>query len=218
MIDPKFMDETLGIDRSKLAERYKQINEEQEPAVKETPIEEQRVTFAPPSPAPTPRRQLPPLTPDPSMEGDEFYDREQMEEQVKPEYRTVTQPQAETPPPRQTRRDRAPEQDRELWPNGPLVSEVLAWKKQYGKIYRTEFEGQIFIWRTINRFEYKQLMSVPNTNELMREEMICESCVLFPYEYTYESMANEPGGIPSLLAEQIMQKSGFTRKVRVVAL
>lgn len=109
-------------------------------------------------------------------------------------------------------------EDREIFENGPLQSEIIAWKKQFGKVYSTNIEDDIYIWRPLNRFEYKQIMSTPNTNELMREEMICEICVLFPYGYCYEDMVNQAGGVPSMLAEQIMQKSGFTRKVIVTPL
>ena len=110
------------------------------------------------------------------------------------------------------------EYDMPIFDEGPLESEIIAWKKQFGKVYSTDIEGDVFIWRPLNRYEYKQIMATPNTNELIREEMICEICVLFPYGYSYEHMVNEAGGIPSMLAEQIMQKSGFTRKVSVMAL
>ena len=109
-------------------------------------------------------------------------------------------------------------EDYEVFPGGPLQSEISSWKKQYGKVYMTEIEDDIYVWRPLSRFEYKEVMNVPNTNELSREEMICEICVLFPYEYTYEAMINQPGGVPSMIAEQIMQKSGFTRKVKVTLL
>ncbi len=108
--------------------------------------------------------------------------------------------------------------DSEIFDGGPLQSEIIGWKKQFTKVYSTNIEDDIFIWRPLNRFEYKQIMSTPNTNELMREEMICEICVLFPYGYCYEDMVNQAGGVPSMLAEQIMQKSGFTRKVSVTPL
>lgn len=50
---------------------------------------------------------------------------------------------------------------------------------------------------------------MPNTDPLQREEIICETCVLLPENYNYEAMARDKAGAPALLAEQIMQASGF---------
>lgn len=104
--------------------------------------------------------------------------------------------------------------DYQLWPSGPYHSQVLSWKKQFESnnhnIYLTTFAGQDrFIWRTLARYEYKVLMATPGTDPLMREEMICSSCILWPSDYNYETMAPEKAGYPSVLAQQIMQLSGF---------
>lgn len=208
MIDPKFMDEQLGIDRSKLAERYKQVSEPQQQPVEE-PQFDVDIDYG-------------------DMPQEEYYqaDQESVQETFQPEppQRQRVNPdnvedrkQAQRPP-KLSRPGRAFAQDRPAFDGGPLESEIIAWKKQFGRVYLTELEGDVYIWRTINRFEYKEVMGVPNTNELSREEMICEVCVLFPHDYSYEHMVNAPGGIPSMIAEQIMQKSGFTRKARVTAL
>ena len=54
-------------------------------------------------------------------------------------------------------------------------------------------------------------MATPNTDPLMREEMICEQCVLFPYEYSYGVMSNNKAGVPTILAAHVMETSGFTK-------
>lgn len=102
-----------------------------------------------------------------------------------------------------------------LFEGGPLISEVESWKKQYDSVYIVDdLPGDlIFIYRTLNRFEYKSIMAQPNTDPLMREEMLCQICVLFPYEFSYGQMANMDAGVPSILAEHIMQTSGFVRGV-----
>jgi hypothetical protein len=187
------MDEVLNIDRTKLPERYKTINEGDvdETATKATPGEIQFTTSY--------------------DNGAGHYDEDEDDTPVEP-------PREEQRPPRLSRPGKAAGMDKPAFEGGPLESQVLAWKKQFGRVYMTELEGEIFIWRTINRYEYKEVMNVPNTNELVREEMLCEVCVLFPYDYTYETMVNEAGGVPSLIAEQIMQKSGFTRRAKVTLL
>lgn len=206
MIDPQFMDETLGIDRTKLNDRYKQVAQPDEAHGEMTPVEEQK---------PVPNLQF-----NMSYENgaEQSFNREEAQEQVQQTFTPVQPQQEEAPRPKLGRPGKQFGQDGPIFAGGPLESQVIAWKKQFGRIYSTEIDGEVFIWRTINRFEYKELMSVANTNELMREEMICETCVLFPYDYTYEAMVNGAGGVPSLLAEQIMQKSGFTRRAKITLL
>lgn len=218
MIDPQFMDETLGIDRKKIAERYKQVNQPNETHGEQKEVEQEQ----PQVQSPQEERQIQ-FNVSYENGADEF-NREEMQEQVEesfqptpplPEWPQQQQQYEEPPRPKIGRPGKAIATDGPIFAGGPLESEILAWKKQFGRIYSTELDGDIYIWRTINRFEYKEVMSAPNTNELMREEMICEVCVLFPYDYSYESMVNEPGGIPSMLSEQIMQKSGFTRRAKI---
>lgn len=100
-------------------------------------------------------------------------------------------------------------EDSYLWPNGPLQSEVLAWKKMFGKVSLTEIDEDAFIWRKISRVEYKAITAIPNTTPLQREEMICEVCVLWPYGFNYEAQAESPAGIVGTMAKVIMQGSGF---------
>jgi hypothetical protein len=52
-------------------------------------------------------------------------------------------------------------------------------------------------------------MALPNTDPLQREEIICEICTLFPYEYNFASMAVRKAGTPAVLADQVMHESGF---------
>jgi len=106
--------------------------------------------------------------------------------------------------------------DEPLFPGGPMYSEVNSWKKQFEvnehSIHFSENIGGInFIWRTLERTEYRELMNIPNTDPLQREEMICEICVLFPYDYNFSSMGAQKAGIPAMLSEQILEQSGFQR-------
>jgi hypothetical protein len=118
-----------------------------------------------------------------------------------------------------------PKQDRPLFEGGPLISQVQSWKKQFGttdqegnviqegEIYLTQIGEDRFVWRPLNRYEYKEILALPNTDPLQREEIICQTCVLWPEGYNYEAMARGKAGIPALLAEQIMEASGFTNQL-----
>jgi hypothetical protein len=106
--------------------------------------------------------------------------------------------------------------DEPIFPGGPARSEVNAWKKQFEQdghsVHLSDLgDNEIFIWRTLSRTEYREIMALPNTDPLQREEIICEVCVLFPANYNFSSMASRKAGIPAVLAEQIMHESGFKK-------
>ena len=104
-----------------------------------------------------------------------------------------------------------------LFVGGPTKSELDGWKKKFenSTIYITEVMDRMFIFRTLNRFEYKQLIRQPNLDASQREEIICETTVLFPYDYNWRSMAKDDAGIPSTLSQIIMTKSGFTEEYAI---
>lgn len=133
-----------------------------------------------------------------------------------------------TPPPNWEQRNRpAPEmeslreeggaflRDDSIFEGGPARTEVMSWKKQFEQdshtVNLTEVGDEVFIWRTLNRIEYREIMALPNTDPLQREEVICEVCVLFPYEYNFSNMSNRKAGTPAVLAEEIMRESGFKK-------
>lgn len=99
----------------------------------------------------------------------------------------------------------------ELFEDGPTTNQVEKWKSQFGSVYMTELDDDVFIWRTITRVEYKGVLKAKNADALYREERICELCVLWPKDYNFLAMGSGKAGIPSLLSEQIMDKSGFAQ-------
>jgi hypothetical protein len=102
--------------------------------------------------------------------------------------------------------------DIEIFPGGPTRKQVDTWKARYGEIYSSPFGDDVFIWRCMNRQEYKQVLQVqvPKGDTMYREEKICSICVLWPRGYNHAMMIGGKAGVPTLLAEQIMDKSGFT--------
>ncbi len=107
-----------------------------------------------------------------------------------------------------------------LFDGGPPVGQVALWKKQYSKekIYHTQILEKHFIFRTLNRFEYKQIVAIENIDALYREEIICSTCVLWPRNYNFKMMAEEDSGYPSTLAQIIMENSGFTKEYGIEVL
>lgn len=104
------------------------------------------------------------------------------------------------------------EDDFQIYDNGPYVSQVEIWKKQYGEghVLHTQVIDKHFIFRTLNRFEYKQIVAMQNVDALMREEIICQTCVLHPRNYNFKTIASSEAGYPSTLSKIIMENSGFT--------
>ena len=73
--------------------------------------------------------------------------------------------------------------DTPIFEGGPGVSQVEIWKKQFTKekIFHTQILEKHFVFRTLNRYEYKQIVAIENIDALYREEIICKTCVLRPY-------------------------------------
>jgi hypothetical protein len=100
-----------------------------------------------------------------------------------------------------------------VFADGPTRKEVEAWKEKYGQVYFTPFDDLIVIWRTLSRPEYREIIRNQELTMLDREEIIADKCVLFPYDFSCKKYTeNGRAGIPSLLSEMIMDKSGFVAK------
>ena len=110
--------------------------------------------------------------------------------------------------------------DTPLFEGGPGISQIDIWKKQYKKekIFHTQILNKHFVFRTLNRFEYKQIVAIENIDALYREEIICSTCVLWPFNYDFKTMAAEDSGYPSTLAQIIMENSGFTKEYGIEVL
>ena len=104
-----------------------------------------------------------------------------------------------------------------IYEGGPNVSQVELWKKEWTNhdVFAVEILGERFVVRTLNRFEYKQLVAMANINALQREEIICETCVFHPFNYDFKTMALSKAGIVSTLSQVIMENSGFTKEYAI---
>lgn len=96
-----------------------------------------------------------------------------------------------------------------LFQNGPTNREVEEWKEKFGSVFFTPFEEDFFIWRTLDRSEYREIIARKELSQLDREEIFVSKCMLFPRNITVDRMKSGKAGVPSLLAEMILDKSGF---------
>ncbi|MEX3713560.1 tail chaperonin [Cytobacillus horneckiae] len=108
----------------------------------------------------------------------------------------------------------------EIFPGGPTYNDLEKWKSMYnGEVYLTEFdEDNIFVWRPIKRKEYKDIAKLQNADNFYKEERICEKAMLFPANYGFMNMSTGKAGIPTLLHELILEKSGFVAKTGAMKL
>lgn len=110
--------------------------------------------------------------------------------------------------------------DEPIWLGGPTAGQIKAWKDQYGDVYVTSITYDKHIaWRTLNRLEYKNLfkkmeqlvqagqLSQSEAN-MWNEEAISETCILYP-SYDRQSMISDMAGLPSLIAQEVLEASGF---------
>ena len=82
-----------------------------------------------------------------------------------------------------------------------------------------EFNGVVYIWRPIRRKEYRDIQRIEHSStqdfEYYLEEQICNACVLWPEDYSSHKMTFGKAGIPTMLSQLIMERSGFLRPATV---
>ena len=107
----------------------------------------------------------------------------------------------------------------EAWTGGPTVGTILEWMSQYKNVYVTSISFEEHVaWRPLKRSEYARISqqieeAAPELMEsemaMLNEELICRICVLFP-DYSTQDFDDVLAGIPTLISQQILERSGFT--------
>ena len=108
-----------------------------------------------------------------------------------------------------------------LFPNGPTYDNIDEWKSRYnGEIYMTDFEeGEIYIWRPLTRKEYRDIINIEGSTAFYREERICQVSIVWPTTNLSSKLRTTgKAGIPSMLSELILEKSGYNPNTRTMAL
>ena len=82
---------------------------------------------------------------------------------------------------------------------------LLRLQQEYSSLYTYQFDDQVFIYRPVGRKEYKQLYLSDEWDNVTKEEILCQMCVLFPENYDFENC--DEAGLPTALAEQIIKNS-----------
>lgn len=109
--------------------------------------------------------------------------------------------------------------DTEIWTGGPTAGKMLEWKEQYKNVYVTSISFDEHIaWRPLKRSEYALISRqveaaatelLESEVAMFNEELICRTCVLSP-DYSKTDFDEVLAGIPTLVSQQILERSGFS--------
>lgn len=106
-----------------------------------------------------------------------------------------------------------------LFAGGPTLDQVEGWKSKYeDQVFMTDFDGEMYIWHPISRSDYKRIVRNEQADSFYKEEKVCETCVLFPEGYGAFKMTKGKAGVPTMLFDMIMEKSGFSSRVQAMRL
>lgn len=110
--------------------------------------------------------------------------------------------------------------EQEIWEDGPTAGMVKLWKEQFGDVYVTSISFDKHIaWRVLTRIEYKNIvkkmeqmiqagtLSSAEAN-MWNEEAIADLCILYP-QLDKSEMNGIMAGVPSLIAQEVLEASGF---------
>lgn len=96
------------------------------------------------------------------------------------------------------------EQGRHQQPMQDLTEIFLSLQKEYPTMYIHQIDDQVFMYRPLGRAEFKRLLEDDRFNDMEKEEIICQACVLWPEDYDYDECE---AGIPTSLSTVILKNS-----------
>lgn len=114
-----------------------------------------------------------------------------------------------------TKKENTDEIIQEEW-NLPVKKEIVeTWIDEYGKIYKSVIDGDIYLWRRLKRSEYINIITDEDLNSITnnqvkifkRQEMITEKSVLYPSNIA--SIFENSAGLATVLSDEIILNSGF---------
>lgn len=99
--------------------------------------------------------------------------------------------------------------------------QIDAWKQEFGEIYRTDLNGQVYIWHKLRRKDYIDIMSNAEFSNIensevkvfLRQEEILRRGALFPTGKELDYIIENNAGVAANISDEIMLASGF-RAVR----
>lgn len=96
-------------------------------------------------------------------------------------------------------------QDDEAHQQDVNLSELLyQFQRDWRNVFVTRIGDQDFIYRSLGRKEFRDILNSEEMNDYLKEEVICEVCVLYPEDYAWDECE---AGLPTKLSEKILHDS-----------
>ena len=96
-----------------------------------------------------------------------------------------------------------------------IEEKIMQWKKIYKKVFSSQIDGTEYIWHRISRKDYNDVMEI-NVGDSIEDKIynrqieIIKASVLNMDEEEINSKIDELAGLASSLADEILNKSGFS--------
>lgn len=87
-----------------------------------------------------------------------------------------------------------------------VFSLLIEFQKQYRNVFATKIGDEVFIYRALGRKEYKDILTDPRFNDFQKEELICDTCLLYPDPDSIDWDVVD-AGLPSELMSEIRRSS-----------
>lgn len=78
--------------------------------------------------------------------------------------------------------------------------------EKYRNVFMVEINKQMYIYRSLGRSEYREILEDRRFDDITKEEIICTQCLLYPNPETY-SWDDKEAGIPTELMKAILTDS-----------
>ena len=85
-----------------------------------------------------------------------------------------------------------------------LTDLYFEFKSKWRNVFIYRLGDYDFIYRALGRKEYRDILEDKRFNDFEKEEILCDKCLLYPYEFDWE---NCDAGIPTELLKNILKNS-----------
>lgn len=77
--------------------------------------------------------------------------------------------------------------------------------EENGQVFMEKVCEEVFIFKPLGRKDFRQLLDLDTIDDCDKEEVVCETCTLYPKNYDFENC--EQAGLPTELCKLILERS-----------
>lgn len=94
-----------------------------------------------------------------------------------------------------------------------LTKLFVDFSMKYRNVFMVKICDETYIYRSLGRGEFREIMEDRRFTNLQKEEIICSQCLLYPDPETYD-WKDKPAGIPTELMKAVLTDSVLDNEVR----